>query len=106
MPSGNPIHACLVLVHTVRTGGGKVGSAKAPTATLTMSGRRSFSQKTVEPHLGQKWKASPVPLSAWRRKVLASPSVATICSRPKKAADPKTAPVRRWQARQLHDETM
>ena len=61
--------SCFVVVHTVRTGAGKCGSAKAPTATLTMSGRRSFSQKTVEPHLGQKWKASQAPLSAWRRKV-------------------------------------
>jgi hypothetical protein len=104
--SGKTSQSCFILVQTVRAGAGKCGSAKAPTATQTMSGRRSFSQKTVEPHLGQKWKASQVPLSAWRRKVLRSPSVAAICSRGKKALAPNTEPVRRWQARQWHDETM
>ena len=100
MPSGKASQSCFVRVQTVRTGGGKCGSAKVPTAMLTMSGRRSFSQNTVEPHLGQKWKASQAPLSACRRKVLRSPSVATICPRGKKAWAPNSEPVRRWQARQ------
>jgi len=51
----------------VRAGAGKSLSAKAPTATLTMSGSRAFSQKTFEPQVGQKWKTSQAPLSPCRR---------------------------------------
>ena len=45
---------------------GKVGSAKLPMATVTWPGKPSFSQKTVEPHVGQKSKVIALPLSAVR----------------------------------------
>jgi hypothetical protein len=35
-------------------GAGKDGSAKFPMATMTVPGKPSFSQYTVEPHTGQK----------------------------------------------------
>jgi hypothetical protein len=40
--------------HTAMVGAGKLGSAKLPMATVTCPGKPSFSQKTVEPHIGQK----------------------------------------------------
>ena len=55
---------------------------------------------------GTEVEGEQAPLSACRRKVLRSPSVATICPRGKKAWAPNSEPVRRWQARQWHDETM
>ncbi len=64
MPAGKASQPCLVSVHTVRAGGGKSGSAKAPTATLIISGVASPCQKTVEPQVGQNQFVSHLPLSA------------------------------------------
>ena len=52
--------------HTAIFGAGKLGSAKLPIATVTYPGKPSFSQKTVEPQVGQKWKVIALPLSAVR----------------------------------------
>src|SRR5437868_12454274 len=106
MVSGNGSHSCLFSVQTVRVGMGKAGSAKAPTATLIISGLDWLSQNTLEPQVGQKWKVRNRPLSAARRKVRSLPSIATIWVRAKKEVDPNTAPVRRWQAKQWQDETI
>src|SRR5687768_10070079 len=105
MSSGNGSQACLLLVQTVRAGRGKVGSAKAPTATLTRSGERELSQNTEDPQFGQKWKLSTAPLSAVRAKTRRSPSRETTWPRAKKEVEPNTAPVRRWQAMQWQEET-
>jgi hypothetical protein len=40
--------------HAAMVGAGKFGSAKLPMATATYPGNPSFSQYTVEPHVGQK----------------------------------------------------
>ena len=52
--AGNGSHSCFDSVQTVRLGAGKAGSAKAPTATLIVTGCRSLSQNTFEPQAGQK----------------------------------------------------
>src|SRR5580765_1968162 len=102
---GKASQSCLLSVQTVRTGAGKCGSAKAPTATLISSGSRSLSQNTVDPQLGQNWKVSHVPLSPWRRKARRSPSVETTWLLRQNEVEPNSAPVRRGQARQWQDET-
>src|SRR6516164_1359808 len=56
--------------HTAMVGAGKFGSAKLPMATATYPGKPSLSQLTVEPHVGQKWKVSALPLSAVRMHVV------------------------------------
>jgi hypothetical protein len=43
MPSGNVIHACLRASYTETLGGGKPGSANAPTGTATNPGSASIS---------------------------------------------------------------
>jgi hypothetical protein len=58
----------------------------------------------VEPHTGQKWKVSALPLSAVRVHAVDLPAKA-ICSRRKRAWLLITAPVRRWHSRQWHMET-
>lgn len=105
MVSGNGSHACLFLAQTVRAGMGNPGSAKAPTATLIISGTCSLSQNTFEPQVGQKWNVRNRPLSADRRKVRSLPSIERIWLRSKNEVEPNTAPVRRWQAKQWQDET-
>src|SRR5471032_1039478 len=105
MLAGKTSHSCWLSVQTVREGAGKSGSANEPTATQIISVSRSLVHDTVEPHVGQNSKVSQVPLSACRRKLRCSPWVETIWLRLKKAVDPKTAPVRRWQARQWQDDT-
>ena len=44
MVAGKASQSCLLVVQTVRTGAGKCGSAKQPTATLNSSGVLSLSQ--------------------------------------------------------------
>lgn len=82
---------------------GNVGSAKAPTATQTTSGRAERLQNTVEPQLGQKLKVVVEPLSASRAKMAPAPLTATA-SPGKIATSPNADPVRLWQLRQLQRE--
>ena len=77
--------------YTECRGLGKHGSAKLPTATAIASGADTSSQYTVEPHLGQKWKVAPPPLSPTRVNVVELPSIATFvtmkaCLRPEHAS--------------------
>src|SRR6185437_11340220 len=51
---GNETHGWRVSSHTTMVAAGKFGSAKLPMATVTCPGKPSFSQKTVEPQVGQK----------------------------------------------------
>jgi len=51
---GKETHGWRDSSHTAMVGAGNFGSAKLPTATATYPGKPSPSQKTVEPHVGQK----------------------------------------------------
>src|SRR5450432_1739833 len=105
MVGGKRSHSCWLSVQTVRTGAGKVGSASAPTATVTMPGRLGRSQYIVEPHWGQNRLVTMLPLSASRLNVRCSPSTVMSWSWRKKACTPNRLAVRRWQARQWQEET-
>ena len=94
-PSACEHHEWLCSAQIDRIGGGKFGSANAPTATAMSSGLTSGSQNTVDPHTGQKWKASPLPLSAVLVKVFHWPFGTPTLARAKKAVTPKVEPVRR-----------
>jgi len=75
-PAGKETHGCRVSSHTAMVGGGNAGSAKLPIATTKYSGKLSLSQKTVEPHDGQKRNVTWLPLSAMRDHEVASPATA------------------------------
>jgi hypothetical protein len=103
--SGNGSHGCLFSrphrAHRWRER--RIG--EGADATLIMSGVPSLSQNTFEPQVGQKWNVRKRPLSPARRHVLCSPSIASSWLRGKNEVEPNSAPVRRWQAMQWHDET-
>jgi hypothetical protein len=66
---------------------------------------RSGYQKTVVPHVGQKWKVTSNPLSDARVNVFDAPLPDKFsCS--KNAAIPNALPVRFWHSRQWHSETL
>lgn len=75
-------------------GAGNAGSAKQPVATATAEGRRDGYQKTVEPHVPQKWNVTGKPLSEARWKVWEDP-VISVAAASKNAAIPNGPPVRR-----------
>jgi len=52
--NGKASQGCRDSSQTAMVGAGKPGSAKLPMATLTSPGKPAFSQKTVDPHVGQK----------------------------------------------------
>ncbi len=81
----------VLAVHGLRGSG---GSAKQPTATATAVGFRDGYQKTVEPHVPQKWNVIGNPLSEprWYDREVPTTSVELAS---KKAAIPKGLPVRR-----------
>jgi hypothetical protein len=70
-----------------------------PIATANIPGKPSFSQYTVEPQVGQKWKVSVLWPSAVRCHVVALPPK-VICSRRNRAWLLMTAPVGRWHSSQ------
>jgi len=76
-------------------GAGKFRSANAPIATPIIDGRRSGSHHIVDPHTPQKWNVMAEPLSDPRLNWVDDPSAIVTCSLAKKAAMPKTEPVRR-----------
>src|SRR5712691_7319121 len=54
VPGGKETQGWRDSSHTAMVGAGKFWSAKLPMATATYPGNPSFSQYTVEPHVGQK----------------------------------------------------
>jgi hypothetical protein len=81
-------------LYTACVGPGNIGSAKQPTATAMAVGFRDGYQKTVEPHVPQKWNVIGNPLSVprWYDREVPMTSVELAS---KKAATPKGLPVRR-----------
>src|SRR5919204_1472941 len=84
-------------------GGGKVGSANAPTGTAIASGTAATGQKTVAPQSGQKQCVRSSPSSEMRTYSAYRPATRTR-SAGNRAWIPNALPVRRWQARQWHME--
>src|SRR5579862_3415936 len=85
-------------------GAAKLGSAKAPTATLTRDCSQPASVwNTVVPHTGQNRKVNCAPPSPVRTYSVAVPEIVYGALKPASAAN--TLPVRRWQARQWQTPT-
>lgn len=101
--SGTLTQPCFRVSYTENTGGGKLGSANAPTGTAMSPGIWSTSYHTVDPHEGQKRNVAVAPESPVRAKLVARPSIFTL-SAGQRACCPNGLPVRRWQARQWHIE--
>jgi len=79
--------------YTATRGGGKVGSANAPTGTAIMIGIESLSQYTIAPHVGQKRNVAVLPSSPVRWYSCARPSIVTR-SAGQRAWMPNALPVR------------
>jgi hypothetical protein len=68
---------CLARSQSEVFGGGKSGSAMAPSATAIRVGKRLERQNTVDPQVGQKKKSRTAPDSPWREKRVDEPCTST-----------------------------
>jgi hypothetical protein len=66
-----------------------------------VAGHGEFSQNTVEPQVGQKWKVSALPLSAVRVHAVVLPANDT-CSSRKARLIARYSANKRWHSKQWH----
>jgi hypothetical protein len=92
-------HAWRCSSKTLWVGSRPALSSKHPQAIAVKPGLNAGFQKTVDPHEGQKWNSTGLPLPPIRTKTAEEPRT-SVASLAKKTAIPNAEPVLRWHSRQ------